>query len=66
MSKKTTYLLPIWIDLTCENHKLFMQALNYKLTEFFEEECDLIANFGGAVNVQWSVNKHVDLEEGEV
>lgn len=56
--------MPIWIDLTCENHKLFMQALNDKLTEFFEEECDLIANFGGTVNVQWSVNKHVDLEEG--
>lgn len=65
MSKKTTYLLPIWIDLTCENHKLFMQALNDKLTEFFEEECDLIANFGVAVNVQWSVNQHVNLKDGD-
>lgn len=61
MADKTTYLLPIWIDLTHENHKEIMSAFNDALTEFIEEQCNMIAAIC-AVNVQWSINKHVNLE----
>lgn len=61
MSEKTTYLLPIWIDLKHDQAEAIMKGLNDALTEFFEEQCDLIANTGCAINVQWSINKHVKL-----
>lgn len=62
MTARATYLLPIWIDLTHEKHEVIMCALNDALTEFFEEQSELIANVGCTVNVQWSINKHVDLK----
>lgn len=65
MSKKVTYLLPIWIDLTHIHHKSIMRTLNDKLTEFFEKECDEIAKLGCEVEVQWSVNQHVNLKDGD-
>lgn len=58
MSEKTTYLLPIWIDLEPDQAEVIMKSLNEALTEFFEEQ---IANLGCAINVQWSINKHVGL-----
>lgn len=63
--EKTTYLLPIWIDLTQKSHKEIMRVLNDKLCEFFEEQCDEIAKVGCKVNVQWSINQHVDFKGGD-
>lgn len=64
MPEKTTYLLPVWVDLTCKNPDVILSALNDALVEFFEEQCDLIAKAGLEVNVQWSINKHMNLYKG--
>jgi len=64
MSEKVTYLLPIWIDLSPEKHKEIMRALNDALTEFFERECEKISDAGCSVNVQWSINQHVNIRGG--
>ena len=63
MADKTTYLLPIWIDLTFDKHKVIMEALNENLHEFFEEQCSQIADVGCTIDVQWSICKHVRLDE---
>ena len=65
MAEKATYLLPVWVDLTFDKHKVIMETLNNELHEFFEEQCEQIAALGCAVDVQWSICKHVKLgEEG--
>ena len=61
MIEKTTYLLPIWIDLTHERHEEIMQTLNTALQEFFEDQCAEIARLGCGIDIQWSINKHVQL-----
>ena len=64
MADKTTYLLPIWIDLELKKPELIIETLNDELTEFFEKQCDQIGQIC-PVNVQWSICKHVKLgEEG--
>lgn len=64
MSEKVTYLLPIWIDLSHERHKEIMRELNDALTDFFERECEKISDAGCTVNVQWSINQHVNIHGG--
>lgn len=60
MTNKTTYLLPIWIDLEFGKPELIMETLNNELSEFFEEQCDQIGK-KCPVEVKWSICKHIKL-----
>lgn len=60
--KKGTYLLPIWVGIECHGSpKDVMYDLNEKLTLFFESYGEKVQGNGNAIDIQWSVNKHVDL-----
>lgn len=61
MSKKITYLLPIWIDLEHDHPEGIMLALNDALNNFFEEQSKQIAEAGCAIDIQWSINQHLNL-----
>lgn len=61
MKNTTTYLLPIWIDLEHDNPEAIMMTLNDALTDFFEEQSRQIAEVGCAIEIQWSINQHLNL-----
>ena len=62
MKKKATYLLPIWIDIYCHGDpKDILIDLNEKLTEFFEKYGDAVAMNSNSIDIQWSVNQHINL-----
>lgn len=60
--KKTTYLLPIWIDITSNRPKAVMKYLNAELEKFFEEQTETVIDQCDYINIQWSVNEHLSLE----
>ena len=63
MKKKTTYLLPVWIDIYCHGDpKDIMIDLNEKLTEFFDKYGDAVVRNSNSIDIQWSVNQHVKLK----
>ena len=60
---QTTYLLPIWVNITHEAHEAIMKSLNDDLKKFFEEQCDQICSTKRcAIDVQWAITKHVNLQ----
>ena len=62
MEKKTTYLLPIWVDIYCHGDpKDILIDLNEKLTEFFEKYSDAVGRNSNGIDIQWSINQHIDL-----
>jgi len=62
MKEKTTYLLPIWVDIDCYGDpKDVLIDLNDKLTEFFETYVDDMAENSNSINIRWSANQHIDL-----
>lgn len=65
LKRKETYLMPIWIDIECHgNPKDVMIDLNEKLTLFFESYGEKVQWDGNTIDIQWSVNKHVNLRSG--
>lgn len=60
--KKDTYLIPIWVDIWCHGEpKDIMYDLNEKLMEFFEDYGQRVERNGNSIDIQWSVNQHVNL-----
>ena len=63
MKKKATYLLPIWVDIYCHGDpKDILIELNEKLTEFFEQYGDAVARSSNSIDIQWSVNQHINIK----
>ena len=60
MKTKTTYLLPIWIDIVTEKEPIsVMKDINDEITATFEAIGNIIERRGDSINVQWSINQHV-------
>lgn len=63
MKKKAVYLLPIWVDICCHGDpKDILIDLNEKLTEFFEQYGDAVARNSNSIDIQWSVNQHINIK----
>lgn len=65
MPHKETFLLPLWIDITSNAPAEVLKGLNTMLTEFFEAACEAIAENGHTINVEWSINQHIRLNDRE-
>ena len=62
MKQKATYLLPIWVDIYCHGDpKDILIDLNEKLREFFENYCGSAIMNSNSIDIQWSVNQHIDM-----
>lgn len=62
MSKKETYLLPIWVDITSNTSPdIVIKHLNTRLTEFFEDYGQTVEDNGDSIDIQWSVNRHINM-----
>lgn len=59
--KMKTYLLPIWIDIEARHTDSAIKWLNGKIEEALDEIAREFAEEGGAIDIQWSVTKKVDL-----
>lgn len=58
---KQTYLLPIWVVIqSTDDTDDIIKGLNEKLVEFFEVYTDALAAVVDSIDIQWSINKHME------
>ena len=62
MKKKTTYLLPILVDICCHGDPTdVLLDLNAKLMDFFEKYKDAAMKNSNSVDATWSAFQNMEL-----
>lgn len=57
---KATYLLPLWVDIKCDDPMGAIKAFNALLTDALEDVTAAVSGRRNAeVEVSWSVNQHI-------
>lgn len=60
---KATYLLPLWVDIKCDNPKGAIKGFNTLLAEALEDVTASVSGRHNAeIDVSWSVNQNIGVK----
>ena len=60
---RETYLLPIWIDIECDDPNLAIEDINDEIVATFEQVGNIFEKRGDSISFEWTVTKRVGRKE---